>query len=294
MEMLTKVSENQIRLEFQSRLATLMKDMTQTKLAQETGLKRQTIAKYCSGRCLPTAYPLYQLANYFNVSCDYLLGREEGTRHELEKIIKKTGLTQKAIEALIEYNSLGGMKYEIAAINILLTHSMANHFFIALAKYTSAPNIDAEDFNDDVYEALFPYACGVDVTPIYMRNDEDEIDTYVVKYEEIVYYQLISEFNLLVDSIKNDEKTKKKWIEHLMRKMKPYYKQELYALYESSVNGEFSIDDIKCDKDALQKIIKQYSKQMTRDAEYRRRHEERWRKRYEAAFRAVSFEESDD
>ena len=189
MEMLTKVSENQIRLEFQSRLAMLMKDMTQTELARETNLSRQAIAKYCSGKCLPTAYPLYQLANYFDVSCDYLLGREEGTRHELEKIIKATGLTAKSIEALKHYNRYNDMKYEIVAINTLLTHSDSSDFLIALAKYTSVPNIDADDFDDDVYSAMFPYSNRVFYTPIGMRDDESEIDTYGVNYQDIVYYQ---------------------------------------------------------------------------------------------------------
>ncbi len=262
MEMLTKVSENQIRLEFQSRLATLMKDMTQTELAKKTGLTRQAIAKYCSGKCLPTAYPLYQLANYFNVSCDYLLGREEGTRHELEKIIKATGLTEKSIEVLNYYNSYNDTKYEIAAINTLLTHADSCDFLIALAKYTSAPNIDDEDFDDDVYATIFPFANGVAYTPIGMRNDESEIYTHVVNYQEIVYYQLVNEFNLLVDSIKNDPETKKKWIEHFIRVMKPYYKQELYDMYEGYMNGVLSLDDIKCDEDALKNVIRLYNKQM--------------------------------
>lgn len=273
MEMLTKVSEMQMRREFQNRLVGLMGGMTQTELAKKTGLTRQAIAKYCSGKCLPTAYPLYLLANYFDVSCDHLLGLEEGKNHSVEKIIRATGLTQESINALIDYNGFKDMKYEIVAINTLLTHSMSSHFLIALAKYTFSPNIDEEDFNDDVYEAIFPWAAGVQYTPIYMRNGEDEIGTYTVTYNEIVYYQLVNEFNLLVDSIKNDAKTKQKWIEHLMRVMKPYYKQELYSIYEAAVNGEFSIDDIKCDKDALERIIKIYGKQIKKEAEERKKYE---------------------
>ena len=79
-----------------------------------------------------------------------------------------------------------------------------------------------------------------------------------------------------------------------MTEMKPYYKQELYSLYDASMNGEFSIDDIKYDKDALQKIIKQYSKQMARDAEYRRRHEERYQKRLTKAIRSKNLAEKED
>ena len=276
MEMLTKVEEEQIKLEFQSRLATLMKNMTQTELAKKTGLTRQAIAKYCSGKCLPTAQPLYQLANYFNVSCDYLLGREEGTNHTLETIIKSTGLTAESLRVLMDYNSRKDIKYEIVAINTLLTHSKSNDFLIALSKYTAAPNIDSKDFDDDVYAALFPYALGVGVTPIGMRNDESEIGICTVDYEDIVYYQLVNEFNKVVNSIKNDPKTKQKWIELLMGAMKSEYKKELYSMYEASVNGEFSIDDIKCDKDALSYIIKTYSKQMEEEAAERKKHEDEY------------------
>lgn len=274
MEMLTKVSENQIKLEFRSRLAMLMKDMTQTELARKTNLTRQAIAKYCSGKCLPTAQPLYQLANYFNVSCDYLLGREEGTSHALETIIKSIGLTEQSLRVLMNYNSYKDMKYEIAAVNTLLTHSESSDFLIALAKYTSAPNVDADDFDDDVYRAMFPYSLGVQVTPIGMRNEESEIGLYSVAYNDIVYYQLMKEFNSLVESIKKDSKTKKIWVELLMGAMNTEYKRDLYSLYEASVNEEFSLDDIKCDKDALKYIIKTYAKQMEEEAIERKKRDD--------------------
>lgn len=282
MEMLTKVSENQMKLEFQSRLATLMKNMTQTKLAQETGLKRQTIAKYCSGKCLPTAQPLYQLANYFNVSCDYLLGREEGTNHTLETIIKSTGLTAESLRVLMDYNSRKDMKYEIVAINTLLTHYGSSDFLTALAKYTSVPNVDADDFDDEVYSAMFPYSDRIPCTPIGLRNDETEIETYTVSYQDVVYHQLVKEFDLLVDSIKNDAETKQMWIDHLIREMKPYYEKELIDMYEASMNGEFSLDDIKCDKDALNNVIKIYSKQMAKDAEERKEYENNYSEKLRA------------
>lgn len=273
METLTKVSEKQVKLEFQSRLTSLMKDMTQTELSKKTGLTRQAIAKYCSGKCLPTAYPLCLLANYFNVSCDYLLGREEGTRHELEAIIKSTGLTAKSLEVLMHYNRYNDMKYEIVAINTLLTHYGSSDFLTALAKYTSVPNVDADDFDDDVYSAMFPYSDRISCTPIGLRNDETEIETYTVSYQDVVYHQLVKEFDLLVDSIKNDAETKQMWIDHLIKEMKPYYKKELIDMYEASMNGEFSLDDIKCDKDALNNVIKIYSKQMAKDAEERKEYE---------------------
>lgn len=282
MEMLTKVSEKQMRLEFQSRLATLMKDMTQTELARETNLTRQAIAKYCSGKCLPTAYPLYSLANYFGVSCDYLLGLDEGENSKTQNIIKETGLTKESVEVLKGYNSYKDMKYEIVAINVLLNHSESSDFLIALAKYTSSPNVDEDDFDDDVYRAMFPYSNRVFYTPIGLRNDESEINTYGVNYQDIVYYQLIKEFNLLVDSIKNDDKTKKMWIEHLMKEMKPRYKEELYSLYDASMNGEFSLDDIKCDKDALKNIIKIYSKQMEEEAIERKKRDDEFIERLSA------------
>lgn len=52
---------------------------TQKKLAEATGIKPQTISQYCGAYGLPNAQKLADIADYFDVSADYLLGRTEIT-----------------------------------------------------------------------------------------------------------------------------------------------------------------------------------------------------------------------
>ncbi len=50
--------------------------LSQQKLGLEVGLASNTICQYESGRRIPDVNTLILLANYFQVSTDYLLGRE--------------------------------------------------------------------------------------------------------------------------------------------------------------------------------------------------------------------------
>ena len=64
---------------FSKRLTDLMKenDCTQQQLADLLLVKRQTIGKYTKEISEPNIDSLKKLADYFNVSVDYLLGRED-------------------------------------------------------------------------------------------------------------------------------------------------------------------------------------------------------------------------
>ena len=73
------------------------KGITQTKLAEILGVGRTTITMYEKGTIVPPADILRKLADYFNVSVDYLLGREETVKEE-KPAIKMTDFIDKCIE----------------------------------------------------------------------------------------------------------------------------------------------------------------------------------------------------
>ena len=64
---------------FSERLFTLRDEnrLTKVKLAKELGTTRQLIAMYENGTTLPTISLFSTIADYFGVSADYLLGRED-------------------------------------------------------------------------------------------------------------------------------------------------------------------------------------------------------------------------
>ena len=51
------------------------KDMRQIDLAKATGIDQRTISNYETGKSSPDSYALIKLADFFNVSIDYLVGR---------------------------------------------------------------------------------------------------------------------------------------------------------------------------------------------------------------------------
>ena len=61
-----------------NRIKSLRKSMniSQEQLAEKVGMKRTNVSNYESGRVTPPSNVLFELAELFSVSADYLLGRE--------------------------------------------------------------------------------------------------------------------------------------------------------------------------------------------------------------------------
>lgn len=62
-----------------SRIKSLLNQtgMTQTELGKLTGILQNTISQFCSGNRIPNAIHIIKIADAFNVSADYILGRTE-------------------------------------------------------------------------------------------------------------------------------------------------------------------------------------------------------------------------
>ena len=87
-----------------TRLRELLRDrkITQSKLSSDVGILNQSISQYLDGSVTPPLEKLIRLADYFNVSIDYLLGRTEVASTSIKKkeICKTTGLTAKSVDIL--------------------------------------------------------------------------------------------------------------------------------------------------------------------------------------------------
>lgn len=145
-----------INMNVKTRLVELRenKNVTQTTVALETGISRPSIAAYEKGVSIPDLEKLYILAEYYGVSCDYLLGRNEGTEHDVNYIIEKTGLSETAINKLTEYNSDKKFNLNIFAINQIIEYDN-DDFLTNFAKYISITDIDNENAKS-VFFNVFP------------------------------------------------------------------------------------------------------------------------------------------
>ncbi|MBR4800779.1 MAG: helix-turn-helix transcriptional regulator [Clostridia bacterium] len=80
------VMENRIRALREDR------DMRQIDLAEATGIDQRTISNYETGKSNPDSYALIKLADFFNVSIDYLVGRCDYDFYESDS--RKTVISQ--------------------------------------------------------------------------------------------------------------------------------------------------------------------------------------------------------
>lgn len=262
-------SEAELKGNFSNRLNHLMErdGLTQSKVADKANVSRQNLAKYCSGKALPNSYTLYSLANTLNVSCDYLLGIDDGKSVGNEYIMQRTGLNDKSISVLEECNSDGEFKIATFAINSFICRAQENDFFTALGKYISSPELDKEDL-DDIYGMILPHVIGTYAPHIGVINNEDEVWYENIKLDDIVYHQMIREFNEIIHSLKKDSKTKEILIKHIIKILKPYYKKELRSLIKYELEyGEKVLFEMNVDKKILSKVMVDYLDKRRKEAD---------------------------
>ena len=76
------------------------RNMRQSDLARETGIDQRTISNYETGKSAPDCYALVRLADFFNVSIDYLVGRTSYDFFTSENKKRAIDSIQKALEQL--------------------------------------------------------------------------------------------------------------------------------------------------------------------------------------------------
>ena len=88
------------------RLVTALKTahVTQKELGSILGIDRTVIVKYCSGERIPSSLQLLNMANYLNVSCDWLLGNDKISYSDMnyDKLLinRNNALIQQLIDIL--------------------------------------------------------------------------------------------------------------------------------------------------------------------------------------------------
>ena len=101
----------------------ISKGITQKNLSEILGIDRTSISKYENGKQLPEVPVLEKMANYFNVSTDYLLGKTDNRNIETKKEINATtiaahrlgdieDLPDEAIDQLNDYIEYLKLKYK--------------------------------------------------------------------------------------------------------------------------------------------------------------------------------------
>lgn len=101
--------DNKLSKVIGERINTLLgvKHKKQKELANYLGVTDNTISYFCSGKRTPNTAQIGRIADFFNVSADYLLGRSEAktTDKDLKFVCEYTGLSEESIIKFLQSDS---------------------------------------------------------------------------------------------------------------------------------------------------------------------------------------------
>jgi len=121
--------------------ALAMRDVKQKELAKALGVMDNTISYFAKGARTPNTEQIIKIANFLNVSTDFLLGlqKEPSTNKTIASLNKRLGLKKEAIEILEhfvwcekenEYNkNLDAVNLMLSRNNIGLLNLIANYLY---------------------------------------------------------------------------------------------------------------------------------------------------------------------
>lgn len=140
---------------FAARLRELSGDSTHQEIAEGVGVSRQTIGQFLLGNTQPDLETLDKLADYFDVSTDYLLCRTNirTPNTSVKEICKYTGLDESAILKLNSYKERFDSDITAPIISELIVN---NHFIELILKLWEIEEGKKEQvYFDKIKEALY-------------------------------------------------------------------------------------------------------------------------------------------
>ncbi len=195
-----KTKTNKYDSVFATKLRELIEERSTTikDVAEHLGFSRQAVSQYYNGDTQPNVDAILKIAEYFNVSCDYLL---RGISSENLSISEETGLSEEAIsslKALNEYkctlqaldkNNFGYERvfvktFEIDAINKLLEHS-ADSFLTHILADLQDLDIPRKSVLPDAFFKLLVSNTEL-AKKITTRNILSELEYFVYSKEQLL------------------------------------------------------------------------------------------------------------
>ena len=81
------------------------RDLRQIDVSIATGIDQKTLSNYETGKTRPDSYAIVELANFFGVTTDYLLGCSEKNYGDLTAVIQELENMQKSMDEIKKYLS---------------------------------------------------------------------------------------------------------------------------------------------------------------------------------------------
>ena len=125
---------------------------TQYEFAEALGIEeRKTVGNWETGTVAIPIHRLSDICNLLDCDLDYLFGKIDVPKNNTADIMKETGLSQKAVENLIENKNSTDIRY----INFLLEYGFVRGFFNEFSLYVNSDKITQPKNNNELSEILF-------------------------------------------------------------------------------------------------------------------------------------------
>ena len=79
------------------------RDLRQIDVAEKTGIDQRSLSNYETGKTNPDAYAIIKLAQFFGVTCDYLLGVSERSFKDESSVIEEIEDIEKRLQNIKKY-----------------------------------------------------------------------------------------------------------------------------------------------------------------------------------------------
>jgi len=186
---------------------------TQGKLADFINVNRQSIGQWKDGTTSPDINALDKIAEYYNVSADYLLGRSDvaSPNVTIQAIHEKTGLSDKAIEELMRSKSA----HEIISKDERYPSFVIMDNLNLLSKLICMPEFynimsSIDELKRDIHEIALPES-KTKTTPAELKKamnvydyNQKPLETKLIEAKDWFKYRrygINEEFNKLVESL---------------------------------------------------------------------------------------------
>ena len=164
--------------DFPERLREIMADhgTTQQELSEYIGKSRQAVGYYADGSESPDWKTVAAIAQYFDVSADWLLGMSDvkNVDIDIQQICKHTGLSESAVDVIIKADEMS-----MQAINRLFEskcfNSFALYMSLFLKEYNSSTIPESDDKNIKTAENLlqntrYTVVSRYELSSVYMQK----------------------------------------------------------------------------------------------------------------------------
>lgn len=201
------------------RINTLLakRNIKQKELAEALGVKDNIISYFVKGARTPNIEQIIKIADYFNVSTDYLLGRTESTTTdaELRSVCDYTGLSEKAID---------GLHYWFKDPETGLVYLPNDFLDLLISSYGNELCLLAQGYKTNLKET-------VKYKKIVLEKDAagENIHTTMQKVFEyddaskLLLFELKETFDSLIDAFAKDEKSENQELDPKIREFNYYF-----------------------------------------------------------------------